>query len=277
MTGPRHAIISGGSSGIGYALAELLAARGWNISLLARNQERLSLAQEGLARQHPDGGARVADFSVDVSDQAGLERAVGAAMAEFGAPKLVIASAGIAHPGYFEEIPPETFHRLMEINYFGSLNLIRATLPAMRAGGGGRMVLISSAVGLIGIYGYSAYAPTKFALRGLAESLRAELGQDNIAISIVYPPDTDTPQLAAEAELKPPETASISAKAKVLSASAVAESILKGIDKGRFQIMPGWEMALLGPLHSLIGPLLRRYFDFLVSRTAGGRAKSPKP
>ena len=92
---------------------------------------------------------------------------------------------------------------------------------------------------------------------------------DRIQISIVYPPDTDTPQLAAENEIKPPETARITGNAQVLSAEAVATAVLKGIRKRRFQITPGWEMTTLALLHSLIGPLLQRYFDGLVAKMPG--------
>ena len=163
----------------------------------------------------------------------------------------------------------------MEINYFGTLYMVRAVLPAMRRRGGGQIVMISSGAGLVGIYGYTAYAPSKFALRGLAETLRGELKPDNIQVSIVYPPDTDTPQLAAENEIKPPETARITGNAQVLSAEAVATATLRGIDRKRFQITPGWEMTLLASLHSLIGPLLQRYFDILAAKVPG--CEPPQP
>ncbi len=79
------------------------------------------------------------------------------------------------------------------VNYFGTLYSIKAALPAMETQKQGHIVLIFSGAGLIGLLGYSSYRPTKFAVRGLAESLRAELKPKNINISIVYPPDTDTP------------------------------------------------------------------------------------
>ena len=135
----------------------------------------------------------------------------------------------MAHPGYFEQIPLEVFEQTMMVNYFGSLYSIKAVLPnygsQIRRG---NIVLVSSGAGLIGIYGYSAYCPSKFALRGLAESLRGELKPKGIGITIVYPPDTDTPQLAAENKIKPPETKQITATAKTWSPQAVAQQILRG-------------------------------------------------
>jgi 3-dehydrosphinganine reductase len=268
LSEPRHAIITGGSSGIGLAIAEQLAAEGWNQTLIARDRAKLDAARR---RLEADGGEtlRILALSADVGERESAEAAVAEAIEALGPPALLITSAGIAHPGYFEELPLEIFRETMEINYFGTLYVVRAALPAMRRHGGGQIVMISSGAGLVGIYGYAAYAPTKFALRGLAETLRGELKADRIQISIVYPPDTDTPQLAAENEIKPPETARITGNAQVLSAEAVATAVLKGIRKRRFQITPGWEMTTLALLHSLIGPLLQRYFDGLVAKMPG--------
>ena len=152
----------------------------------------------------------------------------------------------------------------MAVNYFGSLYAIRSALAAMERSGTGNIVLISSGAGLIGIYGYSAYCPSKFALRGLAESLRGELKPKGIKVTIVYPPDTDTPQLAAENKIKPLETKKITATAKAWTAEAVAQQIITGVERGRFAITPGTELTILNRLHSLISPLLNWYFDRIV-------------
>ena len=148
-----------------------------------------------------------------------------------------------------------------------SLYSVRAVLPKMLEQTRGKIVLISSGAGLIGIYGYSAYCPSKFALRGLAESLRGELKPQGIQITIAYPPDTDTPQLAAENKIKPAETRKITATAKTWSAKAVAEQILCGVEQNKFAIAPGTELTILNRFHSLLTPLLNWYFDKMVSET----------
>ena len=125
--------------------------------------------------------------------------------------------------------------------------------------------MVSSGAGLIGLFGYTAYAPSKFAVRGLAESLRGELARDGIGVSIVYPPDTDTPQLIEENRHKPPETRRITAQARTWSPEDVAWVILEGVRRNRFVITPGWEMWALCRLHSLIGSLLHRRFDRLAA------------
>lgn len=195
------------------------------------------------------------------------EQAINTAINQIGAPDLLIISSGIAHPGYFQELPIEVFERTMAINYFGSLYTIRAALPVMEQRQQGHIVLISSGAGLIGIYGYTPYSPSKFALRGLAESLRGELKFSGVDISIVYPPDTDTPQLEQENKTKPIETKTIARSAKTWSAEDVAHVIVSGIKKKSFTIAPGLEMTLLARLHSLLAPAINWYFDQLVAKT----------
>lgn len=262
----QHAIITGGSSGIGKAVAKLLAQRGANISLIARDRALLEIAQQEIDRVAANPEQKVLIFSADVAKQEEITAAIQNAIAELGTPKLLVTSAGIAHPGYFGEIPLEVFEQTMAINYFGSLYAVKAVLPTMEEAQTGNIVLISSGAGLIGIYGYTAYCPSKFAVRGFAESLRGELKPKGIAVTVVYPPDTDTPQLAAENKIKPAETKKITATAKTWTAAAVAQQIIKGVEQGRFAIAPGAELTIVNRLHSLIFPLLNWYFDRIVKQ-----------
>ena len=124
---------------------------------------------------------------------------------------------------------------MMDVNYFGTVNVVRAVVPAMIERRHGSVVGVSSAAGLVGVFGYTAYAPTKFAVRGFLESLRGELLPYGIHVGCSFPPDTDTPQLADENRFKPTETKAISGTIKPLSAEHVAESIVDGIEKERFR------------------------------------------
>lgn len=269
----QHAIITGGSSGIGKATAKLLAGKGANISIVARDRDKLEAAKAEIANACLLPQQKIIALSADVADRISVDRAIQTAIEELGSPDLLLTCAGIARPGYFQEIPIEIFERTMAINYFGSLYSIRAVLPAMEKAKKGDIAVVSSGAGLIGIYGYAPYSPSKFALRGLAESLRGELKVLGINISIVYPPDTDTPQLEEENRTKPPETKIITATAKTWSAEAVAREIIQGIEKKTFTIAPGLEMTVLAKFHSLIAPALNSYFDRLVTST---RLKSKK-
>lgn len=262
----QHAMITGGSSGIGKAVAKLLAQQGAHISIIARDEIKLEKAKQEISAGMRDSQQKIVALSADVTQAKALELAIQQAIAELGCPQILITSAGIAIPGYFEELSLDIFDQTMAVNYFGSLYAIKAVLPDMIAARGGHIVLISSGAGLIGVYGYTAYSSSKFALRGLAESLRGELKPHQIKVAIVYPPDTDTPQLVAENKTKPPETKLITETAQLWSSEGVAQEIIQGIIKGKFAISPGWEMSFLSKLHSVIGGLLNYYFDQIVTK-----------
>jgi 3-dehydrosphinganine reductase len=263
----KHALITGGSSGIGKALALQLAQAGAHITLIARSQAKLNQAKAEITQAQATATQKMLAITADVADRTQVSAAVEQAIAQTAPPDLLITAAGIAHPGYFQELSLDIFERTMAVNYFGSLYALKAVHPWMAQRHQGHVVLISSGVGLMGIFGYSAYSPSKFALRGLAESLRGELKPQGICLSIVYPPDTDTPQLTQENLTKPPETKAIAATAQVWSAADVARVILQGIQKQQFAITPGLEMGVLARLHSLLGPSLNWYFDRLVAQT----------
>lgn len=273
-----HAVITGGSSGIGLALAGLLVARGWNVTIIARDEERIARAFDMLSDRRVAAQQRLMAVPADVADRPAIEAAIGYALERYGGPDLLITSAGICEPGRVESLPVEVFERTLQVNYLGSLYAVRACLPAMRSRGHGRIVLISSGAGLLGVAGYAAYGPPKFALRGLAEILRAELKPRGIGVTIVYPGDTETPQLAQERALRPPETAAIAGMAPAWPVDRMAEVIMRGIEKGRAQIAPGLQMTMLLRFGDLLKPLLFWHFDRLIRRigvtspnTSGGK------
>jgi NAD(P)-dependent dehydrogenase (short-subunit alcohol dehydrogenase family) len=256
-----HVLITGGSSGIGWALAMLYLQRGYRVSLLARNPQRLQQAQADLALGSNQARENILILPVDVGDTTACHAAINNACEQFGTPQIAILSAGIAVPGYFSEIGNQVFEDTMRINYFGSLYCAQALVPHFRKVGTGTLVFISSGAALFGLFGYSAYSPSKFAVRGLAEVLRAELVLEGIQVSIAFPPDTDTPQYTIENSTKPAETRAITGSAGLWQAEAVAHIIAKGIDKGRFAIAIGLELRLLARLQSLLSPLLNWWFD----------------
>ncbi len=262
----QHAIITGGSSGIGFETAKQMAQLGARLTLIARSADKLAHAREQILALDSLSGAEmghIATLQADVSDKLQAREAVEEAICINGPPDILLTSAGMCHPGYFRELPLEIFERTMAVNYFGTLYSIKAVLPAMEARKKGHVALISSGVGLIGTFGYTPYSPTKFALRGLAECLRGELKQSGISVSIIYPPDTDTPQLATENQTKPPETFRINATVKMWQPEDVATEIIKGLRDRKFVVTPGLEMKILARFHRLMSPILHWYFDQL--------------
>jgi 3-dehydrosphinganine reductase len=265
-----HAIVTGGSSGIGRAFARQLAAEGYDLTLIARGEDKLNAAAAEMRTAFVRPNQRVLILRANVADAQQAESAVAAAIRALGVPELVVTSAGIAVPHYFEDTSLEVHERSMAVNYFGTLYVVRSALPAMRARRRGRILLVSSGAGLMGLFGYTSYCPSKFALRGLAEALRAELRADNIGVSIAYPPDTETPMLEEENKTKPEETKLMTGIVKTWSAAAVVTCMMRGIKRGAFGITPGWQLTAMNRMPGLVIPFLHWYCDRLA---AGVRRK----
>jgi len=258
-------LVTGGSSGIGLETARLAAGRGAKVSLIARRADVLDQA----AAQLRDAGGQVAAAAADVADAAQVGTAVSALTAALGPVDVVVCSAGQARPGYFEQLDPDLFHQMMDVNYFGTVNVVREVVPSMIERRRGSIVGVSSAAGLVGVFGYTAYAPTKFAVRGFLESLRGELVPYGIHVGCSFPPDTDTPQLADENQYKPKETKAISGTIKPLSAERVATSIVEGIEKERFLIIPDASTKGLAKIAGLAPGLVSRVMDRSVRKVRG--------
>lgn len=255
------AFVTGGSNGIGLAVAERLAIRGHHVAIVARDPGRVDVARRHLEGVRSDPDQIISAASVDVTEPDALEAAIKDAEAQAGPVAVLVAAAGIARPGYFTSLELADFRELMEINFFGSLHAAHAVYPAMVGRGAGRIVFVASGAAFLGIFGFTGYGASKFALRGLAEALHAEATGTGVCISIVYPPDTDTLQLVEANRIKPIETLAISGGGGLWSAGDVADRILRGMDSGHFQIAPGLKMKALGRLHSLLAPVLRWHFS----------------
>jgi 3-dehydrosphinganine reductase len=262
----KVALVTGGSSGIGLAISKILASAGAHVWLVARNPERLQAAMREVeaTRTSPEQVCGIAPADVTIAEQAAA--AVEMVTRASGVPDLVVNSAGDTFPGYVEEISLETFRGLMDVNYFGTVNIIKSVLPGMLVRSSGHIINISSLAGFFGVFGYSAYTATKFAVRGFSDVLRMELKPRGIRVSVVFPPDTDTPQLAFEAPLKPPETKILSGNAKVLSANEVARITLRDAARGRYVIIPGLDGKLLYRLSGLLGNLTYPIMDWMLAR-----------
>jgi 3-dehydrosphinganine reductase len=251
----KVALISGGSSGIGLACARTLAKRGYRVALLARDPVRLQAAADLIQRE---AGSSPVVYCGDVTDERFCIQAVEDLAAGSGRLDWLITCAGIVEPSLIEATSVESLRRQMETNYFGSLNLVVPAIDAMRRAGGGRMTLVASGAAFMGLAGYGGYAPSKFAVRALAEVLRVELAQRNIEVSVACPPDTDTPQLDAENKSRPAITRLLASRGGVMSADDVARKLIAGAEAGRFMLTPSMGMWALSAFSSLYAPFFRR-------------------
>lgn len=272
----KRALVTGGSSGIGLALGRLLAAAGADVWILARRQEVLNKAAEAIEAARSRPGSVVETLSVDLTEVDGVQRAMGDLVAQAGAPDYLFNSAGVAHPGYVEELETDIFHWMMDVNYFGIVHVTQSLLPAMLDRGRGHIVNLSSIAGFMGVFGYTAYSGSKFAVRGYSDVLRSELKGRGLRVSIVFPPDTQTPQLDYENQFKPAETKALGGDVEPMEAETVARTILKGVARGRYVIIPGFEGKLYYWLNGVLGTLAYPLMDWYVAsarRQAASEAK----
>lgn len=250
-------MITGGSSGIGKSLAVEAAKRGANITLLARNQAKLLEAKTDIEKLLGSGSKQIVlCFSVDVSkDVRAMEEAVNQAEEELGLVTVLINCAGTSSSAKFLETSSEEFHRLMDVNYHGSVLVTRAVIPSMVKQKGGRIVFVSSMAGQLGLFGYTAYSASKFALRGFAESLQMEMKPYNIQVTMSFPPDTDTPGFAEEQKMKPKETRLLSEAGGLFTPESVARTILDDTQKGKFLSSVGLDGYMISILTSGFSPV----------------------
>jgi len=265
-------LVTGGSSGIGLAIARQLAGQGASVWMVARRKELLEAALKEIEAARQDQGdsrpgiPRGGIFPADISHADQAAAAVEYVSSQAGVPDLLVNSAGITHPGYVQDLSLEIFRAMMDVNYFGTVYMIKAALPGMIQRGSGHIINISSMAGFLGAFGYSAYGASKFAVRGFSDVLRSELKPLGIGVSLVFPPDTDTAQLAYEAPFKPPETKALAGNAKVMSPEAVARITLQQASRRRYIILPGPDARLIYWLNSHLGNLAYPVLDWMIAR-----------
>ncbi|NMC84048.1 MAG: SDR family oxidoreductase [Anaerolineaceae bacterium] len=258
-------LITGGSSGIGLALAKEITARGGNVAILARHADALEQAAAEIAVCKVNADQKVYTLPADIVDYEALSVVLTKFKAEVGVPDIVINSAGVAHPGRFTALPLEIFHWMMDVNYFGTVNVLKLLLPEIQERHSGTVVNISSMAGFIGVYGYSAYGASKFAITGFSDVLRSELKPYGVQVSVVFPPDTDTPQLKYESQFKPFITKEVAGSASLMPADAVAKETLDAVAKGKYIILPGSEGKLMFVAQNLLGRGLYPVMDMMVN------------
>lgn len=258
-------IISGGSKGIGKALAKHFAELGTHVTIIARNENDLQTAKNEIeAHKKNNQIQQIRTVSLDLTKlsfphnykditkqhQDVVEKILG----DHDRCDILINCCGSSIPARFEDTSQSQFQYMMQVNYFSAVNLTRIILPTMKAqslanlnssskqlNGGGRIVFVSSICGLLSFFGYSGYSASKFALVGLAEALHMELRPFNIGVTISFPPDTDTPGFETENKIKPSLTSKMSEAGDVYSPDAVASALVSDIRAKKFYSTVGLE------------------------------------
>ncbi len=245
-------ILTGASSGIGWALATQLVRQGARLLVLARRPEKLAELAASLA----DAPGQIETFTGDVTQtdvrQAALERA----LARFGGLDLLINNAGSGALGRFADATPERLQKVMDVNFFAPAEMIRLALPVLKAGNRPIVVNVGSILAHRGIPLYTEYCASKFALQGLSESLRAEFAPLGIDLLVVSPGTTQTEFFeSAIGAAKAPWP-----KPRGLPSEVVARHIVTSIRSGRHEIVISASGKLLVWMNRLFPRVLDRIF-----------------
>ena len=243
--------ITGASAGIGRATAVRLAREGAALAICARRADPLASTAEDIERA---GGEAVA-MTADVTREADMEAFVATAVDRFGRLDAMVCNAGFGIYGPIDQIEPARMQQLLDVNYMGTYLAARAALPVFRRQQKGHLIIVSSIVGKRGVPFTSAYAATKFAQAGLGESLRAELRDSGIHVTIVYPISTRTEFFDVMTRHSGFATR---ATGPQQDTSAVADAIARAIDSPVAEVFPYRTARLLGIVNAMAPALTDR-------------------
>ncbi|WP_161881198.1 SDR family NAD(P)-dependent oxidoreductase [Deinococcus alpinitundrae] len=276
----KSVLITGGSRGLGLALARELLRYGANLTLLARDEAELRRA-EGDLKARALGVSPPPSIQIvagDVTVQADLERAVAAAISAYGRLDVVANVAGIIQSGPLDNVTDKDFQESMAVNAFAPLHLTRAALPYLRASGG-RVLIVASLAGKVAVPHLSSYSVSKFAAVGLGQSLRAELAQDGVGVTTVCPGlmRTGSPR---HAQIKGQHRREYALFATLdnlplisLDADKAAQRTVQALIRGEAEVMIGGPARLLNLLQSL-APQLSADVLSLLNRVLPGPGSS---
>jgi NAD(P)-dependent dehydrogenase (short-subunit alcohol dehydrogenase family) len=239
----RTAVITGAASGIGRGTALALARRGCHLALADIDEAGLAETKALAGEQE----VRITTHRLDVADRAAVAAFPEAVLEAHGGAQMLFNNAGVAVGGSFEQVAEADFEWLMNINFYGVVRMTRAFLPLLRAADEARIVNISSLFGLIAPPGQTAYAASKFAVRGFSEALRRELEEEGtrIGVTTVHPGGVAT-SIASNARLAPglngDEFEKRRAKMEKLLRMPplkAGEIIVTGVARGRARVIVG--------------------------------------
>lgn len=257
-------LLTGGNSGIGLAIAQQLAQQGAILHLIARREPLLEVVKKDLEATYPQ--AQVFIHSQDISHQEAYTQLVQRIGKKYGRIDLLINNAGISHSDYFQALPLTAYEQAMEINYFGSLYGTYAAWPFLEKAPQAQVAFVSSVAGYLGIIGYPTYVPSKFAVTGLAETMRMEGKRSGIQVSLLFPPDTETPMLYQDSKNIPSETEALGSAAKRMHPEKVASILIRGLQKGKFEIYCNVESRLYRVIKGLFPTLYYRIIDQIAAK-----------
>jgi len=259
----KNVVITGGSSGIGFETAVKFARLGARLFLIARNKQKLQQTKEQIQKLL---GSDV-DVFIYVSNVADKEK-IAEIMNEIGKNEggifTLINNAGAILCGRMCDNSVEKHEQHMSVNYMGMFYCLYYAWPYLKESKGGHIGFVSSVAGYVGAIGYTGYAPSKFAISGLAESIRMEAKEIGVGVTIIYPPDTETPLHDYEKVNTLAETKALSANVKLMTAESVADLFFNAILKNKFEVVCNFESKMMRVLKTIMPAFFFRSLDKMV-------------
>ncbi|WP_188152142.1 SDR family NAD(P)-dependent oxidoreductase [Teredinibacter waterburyi] len=241
-------IIIGGSEGIGLGVAEEISRYSCNLVVVSRNRIKLERAVKYLELTS-HSTTSISYFVADINDKESLAALKNQVLSQFGDIDIVINSAGVAISRYFLDYKSSELKALIDVNYFGPINIFQTFLPFFQEKQKGHIVQTASVLGFMGLFGFSAYAASKHALVGLCESLYSEYKNQNIRISVLCPPATHTPGFEVENLTKPKAVLAAERKIPPITVGLVAKTLTNAMPKNTFMIVPSFLARLVYMAH----------------------------
>ncbi|MFC7780317.1 SDR family NAD(P)-dependent oxidoreductase [Legionella taurinensis] len=226
------ALITGGSSGLGLQFAKNLAQAGYSILIIARDTKKLGAAVEAIKAT---GSLDVIGFTADISDYESFKPVIHHLKTHRLTLDFLIINAGIAYVSTLQESDINKLREVLNINLLGSMLSTKVFLDHMTRNKKAKILFISSAAGLVGLAGYTAYGASKAGLINFASALRREL-LGHIAVYVACPGDIDTPQYASELTQMPDWMKTNSARSAAKPVEVIAARILKKCRQKKFEI-----------------------------------------
>jgi short-subunit dehydrogenase len=249
------AVVTGAGSGIGRALALALAERGCALALADKDAHRVAVTAADAKKA---GAHTVSAHGVDVADIEAMTRFRDEVMKAHGRVELLVNNAGVALQGELEEVTLENMRWLVDINFWGVVHGTRLFLPILRQQRAAHIVNISSIFGIVGVAGQTAYAASKFAVRGFSEALRHELGGSRVRVTTVHPGGVRTNiarNARMPAKIDPVRRDRLIARFDQVARTTprrAAQVILRGVERDRLRILVGADARLLAAAQWLL-------------------------
>jgi short-subunit dehydrogenase len=262
----KRVLITGGSSGIGRALALEFARKGAVLAIASRKIEELEKVGRDIHLSYPDGEIPWA-IPCDVTDGESVGRLIKCCVDRWGAVDILVNNAGIGVYGDADKTSLEDFRAIMEVNYFGALQCILKVLPFMRKAGHGLIVNITSLAAKHGVPYLAAYSASKAALAALSQSLRAELAHSDISLMIVYPGYTETDFFTKEKKVG----GAVRPSKPYAPSKKVAQAVLKAIEREKHDVVLSSE----GRALALFEKIFPRLVEAAMKRVAD-KLRDPK-